>query len=44
MHPSAYMFATTALTPVFLLAAKPGDWDGAGMGEGLAAVEPGPPR
>jgi len=29
---------------VFLLAARPGDWDGAGMAEGLEAVEPGPPR
>lgn len=30
---------------VFLLAAKPADgWDPAGMAEGLAAVEPGPPR
>jgi SAM-dependent methyltransferase len=30
---------------VFLLARKPEQgWDGAGMAEGLAAVEPGPPR
>jgi SAM-dependent methyltransferase len=30
---------------VFLLARKPGaGWDGAGMAEGLAVVEPGPPR
>jgi hypothetical protein len=29
---------------VFLLARKPEDWDGAGMAEGLAVVEPGPPR
>lgn len=29
---------------VFLLARKPPDWDGAGMAEGLAVVEPGPPR
>ena len=30
---------------VFLLAAKPADgWDGARMAEGLAAIEPGPPR
>ena len=29
---------------VFLLARKPDGWDGAGMAEGLAAVEPGPPR
>ena len=30
---------------VFLLAAKPADgWDPAGMAEGLAAIEPGPPR
>ena len=29
---------------VFLLARKPRDWDGAGMGAALAALEPGPPR
>lgn len=29
---------------VFLLARKPDGWDGAGMAEGLAVVEPGPPR
>lgn len=29
---------------VFLLARKPEDWDGAGMTEGLAVIEPGPPR
>lgn len=30
---------------VFLLARKPAEgWDGSGMAEGLAAVEPGPPR
>jgi SAM-dependent methyltransferase len=29
---------------VFLLARKPLDWDGAWMAEGLAVVEPGPPR
>jgi SAM-dependent methyltransferase len=29
---------------VFLLAMKPEGWDGAGMAEGLAVVEPGPPR
>ena len=29
---------------VFLLARKPEGWDGVGMGEGLAVVEPGPPR
>jgi SAM-dependent methyltransferase len=29
---------------VFLLARKPEDWDGTGMAEGLAVVEPGPPR
>jgi SAM-dependent methyltransferase len=29
---------------VFLLARKPEGWDGAGMAEGLAVVEPGPPR
>jgi SAM-dependent methyltransferase len=29
---------------VFLLARKPQDWDGAGMAEGLAVVEPRPPR
>jgi SAM-dependent methyltransferase len=29
---------------VFLLARKPEDWDGAGMAEGLAGIEPGPPR
>ena len=29
---------------VFLLARKPEDWDGAGMAEGLAAIEPGPPQ
>jgi SAM-dependent methyltransferase len=29
---------------VFLLARKPQDWDAAGMAEGLAVVEPGPPR
>ena len=29
---------------VFLLARKPEGWDGAGMTEGLAVVEPGPPR
>ena len=29
---------------VFLLARKPEDWDGVGMAEGLAVVEPGPPR
>ena len=29
---------------VFLLARKPLDWDGAGMAEGLAVVEPWPPR
>jgi SAM-dependent methyltransferase len=29
---------------VFLLARKPQGWDGAGMAEGLAVVEPGPPR
>jgi SAM-dependent methyltransferase len=29
---------------VFLLARKPSTWDGAGMVDGLAAVEPGPPR
>jgi SAM-dependent methyltransferase len=29
---------------VFLLARKPEGWDGEGMAEGLAVVEPGPPR
>jgi len=29
---------------VFLLARKPDGWDGAGMAEGLAVVEPWPPR
>jgi SAM-dependent methyltransferase len=29
---------------VFLLARKPSGWDGVGMAEGLAVVEPGPPR
>lgn len=29
---------------VFLLAAKPDGWDPAGMTEGLAVIEPGPPR
>lgn len=29
---------------VFLLARKPEDWDGTGMAEGLAVIEPGPPR
>ena len=29
---------------VFLLARKPDVWDGAGMAEGLAVIEPGPPR
>jgi SAM-dependent methyltransferase len=29
---------------VFLLARKPQGWDGSGMAEGLAVVEPGPPR
>jgi SAM-dependent methyltransferase len=29
---------------VFFLARKPPGWDGAGMAEGLAVVEPGPPR
>ena len=29
---------------VFLLARKPQEWDGTGMADGLAAVEPGPPR
>ena len=29
---------------VFLLARKPEGWDGAGMAEGLAVVEPAPPR
>ena len=30
---------------VFLLAAKPAEgWGGAGMAEGLAVIEPGPPR
>ncbi len=29
---------------VFLLARKPEGWDGAGMAEGLAAIEPGPPQ
>jgi SAM-dependent methyltransferase len=29
---------------VFLLARKPEGWDGAGMAEGLAVIEPGPPR
>jgi len=29
---------------VFLLARKPQGWDGAGMAEGLAVIEPGPPR
>jgi SAM-dependent methyltransferase len=29
---------------VFLLARKPDGWDGAGMAEGLAVVEPAPPR
>ena len=29
---------------VFLLARKPEGWDGAGMADGLAVIEPGPPR
>lgn len=29
---------------VFLVARKPTAWDGAGMAEGLAVIEPGPPR
>lgn len=29
---------------VFLKARKPDDWDGTGMAEGLALIEPGPPR
>ena len=29
---------------VFLLAAKPDGWDGAGMAAGLAVINPGPPR
>lgn len=29
---------------VFLLARKPQDWDATGMAEGLAVIEPGPPR
>jgi SAM-dependent methyltransferase len=29
---------------VFLLASKPDGWDGTGMADGLAVIEPGPPR
>ena len=35
---------TRACPGVFLLARKPDGWDGAGMAEGLAVIEPGPPR
>jgi hypothetical protein len=41
----AHLERDDPVTPgVFLLAVKPDDWDPAGMTEGLAVIEPGPPR